>query len=108
METALPYVEDLVFERMDRDDYANLSKDEKKKAFTLAASEAISIAREEVLGEFMGSEQDKYFKFVFNNRPALDRRILNQAYARDNDGRTLEEDKAYAMQYEYEGALQLR
>jgi hypothetical protein len=108
MQQALPYIEELTLERMDREDYQSLSKSEKKKAFTLATREAIAIAREEVLGQFQGRDQATYHKFAFNNRPALDRRILNEAYARENDGRSIDEDEAYNRQYEYEGALQLR
>ena len=108
IETALPYVEELVFERLDREDYKDLSKDQQRLAFSETMREAVAIAREEVLANFADEDQKLYHKLVFNKMPAAQRRILNAAYARDNDGRTIDEDEAYDMHYEYLGELAVR
>jgi hypothetical protein len=107
IKSALPYVEELVFERMDREDYKDMSIYQKRIAFQTAMREAIATGREEVMGMFEAEQQDAYHKLVYNRLPADQRRIINAAYARDNDGRSIVEDKAYDRHYEYAGEIEM-
>ena len=105
---ALPYIEELVGERIDREDYKDLSKDQKNLAFSAAMREALTIARDEALANFSEEDQQVLHKITYYKLPARQRRIINDAYARDNDGRTIDEDKAFDMYYEYLGELAVR
>jgi len=107
IKTALPYVEQLVFERMDRGDYDDMSLYQKREAFTNAMRLAIKDARDEVMGMFEAEQQSAYHKLVYNRLPADQRRIISAAYARENDGRSIEEDKAYDRHYEYIGEIEM-
>ena len=107
IKTALPYVEQLVFERMDRGDYDDMSLYQKREAFTNAMRLAIKDARDEVMGMFEAEQQSAYHKLVYNRLPADQRRIISAAYARENDGRSIEEDKAYDKHYEYIGEIEM-
>ena len=107
IKASLPYVQELVFERMDREDYKDMSLYQKRIAFTNAMREAINTGREEVMGMFEAEQQDTYHKLVYNRLPADQRRIISAAYARENEGRSIEEDKAYDKHYEYIGEIEM-
>lgn len=107
IKASLPYVEELVFERMDRGDYDDMSVYQKRVAFKTAMQEAIATGREEVMGMFEAEQQDAFHKLVYNRLPADQRRIISAAYAKDNDGRSIEEDKAYDRHYEYFGEIEM-
>lgn len=107
IKASLPYVEQLVFERMDRGDYEDMTIYQKREAFTNAMRAAIKDGRDEIMGMFEAEQQDAYNKLVFNRLPADQRRIINAAYARDHDGRTIEQDKAYDRHYEYMGEIEM-
>lgn len=109
MKKALPYIEDMVIEKLDDPEYQSMSLYEKRIAFKTIMREAIGYGREEAKeGLFDTEEQEMmYHKMVFNRLPADERRILNAAYAREHDGRTIEQDKAYDMHYDYVPDLEM-
>jgi hypothetical protein len=43
---------------------------------------------------------------TFNRLPQQKRLAINELYAANNDGRTLDEDKAYEQVYKYEALLE--
>jgi hypothetical protein len=105
---ALPYIEELVGERIDREDYKDLSKDQKNLAFSAAMREAVANGRDEALANFSEENQQALHKLTYYKLPARQRRIINAAYARENDGRTIDEDNAFDRYYEYLGELAVR
>lgn len=101
MRAALPYMEPYVLQFMDTDLYESYSRDQKIRNLPPKIRQAIAAGRAEVLGTFSAEDEKTYHKLAFNKLPAIDRRIINDAYAKDNDGRSIDQDKAYEQFYNY-------
>jgi hypothetical protein len=65
-----------------------------------------TIARQITKGEMMAKDLNRVYKMRFNRLSAGQRRIINEEFARENDGVTLEEAEAYNRLDEYEARLQ--
>ena len=68
--------------------------------------ETLSMAREITQAKMTVEDRDRVNKMRFNKLPAVARRAINELYAVDNDGRTMDQDKKYNKVYEYEDRIQ--
>ena len=104
---ALPFIEELVVERIDSEEYKDMSVYQKRIMFRELMREAIQYGREEATGELFDTPEQEmqYHKMVFNRLPADQRRVINAAYAAET-GSTIEADNAYDQHYDYLGAVE--
>ena len=98
----IPRVENVI----SNPEYQKLDSARKNLALTNAIREMASVAREMTKGEMMAKDIGRIYKMRFNKLPEIQRKIINDEYAKDNNGVTLEEAKAYDRLDEYEGRLQ--
>lgn len=101
MQAALPYINEIVTQYMDTEVYQGYSRDQKIRNLPPVLRRTVAIGRSEVIGQLAAEDQKTYHMLTFNRLPDIDRRILNAAYAADNDGRSIDQDEAYDQYYNY-------
>jgi len=101
VEMANPMVIDRVEELMGNPDYNNLPVTEARYQLTKAVGEEMRLARENVKEDMEGVDKARIDKMTFNRLTADERRIINQRYANDNEGVTLEEANDYSALEDY-------
>jgi len=92
---------DRVEELMGNPDYNNLPVTEARYQLTKAVGEEMRLARETVKEDMEGVDKARIDKMTFNRLTADERRIINQRYANDNEGVTLEEANDYSALEDY-------
>jgi hypothetical protein len=85
--------------------YKQQSPDEKAERLTNAVRTSMTEARNKTDGKFMSEDLSRIKKMEFNKLPERQRRIINSRYAKDNDGKTLEEAKDYRAIDKYKALL---
>lgn len=85
--------------------YQALSPTEQKLALTNVVRDVTSIARDKTDGKFMSEDLLRVKKMRFDKLSQDQRKVINERYARDNDGVTLEEAKDYRAVDKYEAML---
>jgi len=100
-----PYVEQFVGKLIDSDRYLMMTPAQRKIAITNNMQYALSIGRSLAQAELTMSDRDRVNKMTFYKLPQRDRKAINELYADNNDGRTLDEDKAYDQVYKYKALL---
>jgi hypothetical protein len=85
--------------------YQQLSPTEQKLALTNVVRDVTSIARDKTDGKFMSEDLLRVKKMRFDKLSQDQRKVINERYARDNDGVTLEEAKDYKAVDKYEAML---
>ena len=85
--------------------YQALSPTEQKLALTNVVRDVTSIARDKTDGKFMSEDLLRVKKMRFDKLPQDQRKVINERYARDNNGVTLEEAKDYKAVDKYEAML---
>jgi hypothetical protein len=85
--------------------YQELSPTEQKLALTNVVRDVTSIARDKTDGKFMSEDLLRVKKMRFDKLSQDQRKVINERYARDNDGVTLEEAKDYKAVDKYEAML---
>jgi hypothetical protein len=100
-----PYIENFVGKLIDSDRYLNMTPAQRKIAITNNMQYALSIGRSLAQAELTMSDRDRVNKMTFYKLPQRDRKAINELYADNNEGRTLDEDKAYDQVYKYKALL---
>lgn len=86
---------DFVNEVIRRPDYKDSTSEEKKMKIDNAIKKATEIAKKETEGIFQQEFPDKIDRIRYLRLSSEEKKVVNQRYAKDNNGRTMEEDKAY-------------
>jgi hypothetical protein len=94
-----------VNELLSSDRYKEMTRAQKKLALSQNVRDALEVGRGITQGEMSAEDIGRLDKMKFNKLPAVKRAAINELYAEDNDGRTLDQDKAYDKVHEYEGLL---
>jgi hypothetical protein len=68
--------------------------------------EVLGVAREITQAKMSGTDRDRINKMRFNKLPPVARRAINELYAAENDGKTLDQNKDYGQVYKYEALIQ--
>jgi hypothetical protein len=100
-----PYIEKFVGKLLESDRYLNMTDAQRKLAITANMRYAMSIGRSLAQADLTMGDRARVNKMTFFNMPQRDRKAINELYAENNDGRTLDEDKAYDQVYKYQGLL---
>jgi hypothetical protein len=103
---SVPRVESMVGNLINSDRYKSYSVDQKRIAMRNNMEMALSIARAETQAKMTSADKDRVNKMKFDKNPAVVRRAINELYAQDNNGKTLEEAKDYGQVYKYEALIQ--
>ena len=85
--------------------YQALSPTEQKLALTNVVRDVTGIARDKTDGKFMSEDLLRVKKMRFDKLSQDQRKVINERYARDNNGVTLEEAKDYKAVDKYEAML---
>jgi hypothetical protein len=91
------YALDFVDEAIRRPDYKAGTSEEKKMMIDNAIKKAVEISKDRTEGTFQEKFPDKIDRIRYLRLPSEEKKIVNQRYARDHGGRTMEEDKAYNL-----------
>lgn len=78
-----------------RPDYVEGTSEEKKMLIDSAIKNAVEIAKKKTEGIFQQEFPDKMARIKYLELSNEKKKIVNQRYAKDHNGRTMEEDKAY-------------
>jgi hypothetical protein len=106
IENSRRYVQKFVGDMLDRDNYQEMTLNQRKIALTNNMQLAMGYGREITQAKMSMSDRDRVNKMTFNRLPQQKRLAINELYATNNDGRTLDEDKAYDQVYKYEALLE--
>jgi hypothetical protein len=68
--------------------------------------ETLSMAREITQAKMTVEDRDRVNKMRFDKLPAVARRAINELYAQENDGKTMDQNKDYGQVYKYEALIQ--
>jgi len=105
VESANPMVVAAIDRTMANDRYKALSPTEQKLALTNVVRDVTGIARDKTDGKFMSEDLTRVKKMRFDKLSADQRKVINERYAKDNEGVTLEEAKDYRAVDKYEAML---
>lgn len=105
VEVANPAVIQAIEKQVNDKRYQQLSPDEQVEKLTNAVRTVADVARNRTAATFMSEDMARIKKMEFNKLPERQRRIINSRYAKDNDGKTLEEAKDYRAVDKYKAML---
>jgi hypothetical protein len=105
VENANPMVVTAIERTMANDRYKALSPTEQKLALTNVVRDVTGIARDKTDGKFLSEDLTRVKKMRFDKLSADQRKVINERYAKDNNGVTLEEAKDYRAVDKYEAML---
>ena len=108
IKNANPIVLEQARAKMQSRQYQELPDTEKAIALKDVISDAVSIAREKTNSEYAAQDLLKVYKMKYNKLPKDIKTAINRRYKEDNDGRSIEEDKAYFQIDKYETELKAR
>jgi len=81
--------------------YQALPEIEQKKAIENVVKNILPVARQLTDAKFMNEDLNRVYKMKFNKLPEDTRKIINNRYATENNGKTLEETNDYMRVPEY-------
>jgi len=105
VKTANPLVTQFIDRAMVSERYKALSPTEQKEALQNTVRTAVKIARTQTEAKFTSEDIDATYKMKFNKLSADKRKIINERYAKDHEGVTLEQAKDYKAIHQYEASL---
>jgi len=103
---SVPLVERRLNMLLDSDRYKGFTLDQKRMAVATNMQETLQVAREITQAKMSGSDRERVNKMRFNRLPPVARRAINELYAAENNGVTLDEAKDYGKVYKYEALIQ--
>ena len=103
---SVPLVEQRLNALLDSDRYQKFTLDQKRMAVATNMQETLGIARAITQAKMTGADVDRVNKMRFNKLPPVARRAINELYAAENNGVTLDEAKDYGKVYKYEALIQ--
>jgi hypothetical protein len=102
---ANPLVLKAAGDRIKNKEYQALPDTEKAIAIKDTISDAVSTAREKTNAEYSAKDLELVYKMKYNKLPKAIRTAIDRRYKEDNEGRSIEEDKAYFQIDKYEAEL---
>jgi hypothetical protein len=92
---------DFVNSVIKRPDYVSGTSEEKKQTIDNAIREAVKFATADTEGQFAQDFPEKIDRIRYLRLTSEQKKIVNQRYAREHGGKTMEEDKAYKLLPQY-------
>ena len=106
IKTSIPYVESRITSLINSERYQGFTRDQQRIAMATNLQETLSMAREITQAKMTASDRDRVNKMRFNKLPAVARRAINELYAAEHDGKSMDQAKDYGQVYKYEALLQ--
>ena len=106
IKTSIPYVESRITGLINSDRYNSYTTDQKRIAMATNLQETLGMAREITQAKMTASDRDRVNKMKFNKLPAVARRAINDLYANDHEGKSMDQAKDYGQVYKYEAMIQ--
>jgi hypothetical protein len=103
---SVPIMEQRIGSLINSDRYKGFSTDQKRIALATNLQEALSVSRAVTQAKMSATDRDRVNKMRFNKLPAVARRAINELYAAENDGKTMDQNKDYGQVYKYEALIQ--
>lgn len=103
---SVPRVESMVGNLLKSDRYKGFTTDQKRIAMRNNMEMALEIARTETQSQMTIEDRDRVNKMKFDKHPSVIRRAINELYAQDHGGKTMDETKDYGQVYKYEALIQ--
>lgn len=103
---SVPRVESMVGNLINSDRYKGFTTDQKRIAMRNNMEMALQISRAVVQGKMSAEDRDRVNKMKFDKHPSVVRRAINELYAQDHGGKTMDEAKDYGQVYKYEALIQ--
>jgi hypothetical protein len=86
-------------------EYQKLDPKRQREALTNAIRQMTSVARDITRSEMMAKDINRIYKMRFNRLPETQRRIINEDYAKEHDGKTMEQANDFTKLDQYEAML---
>jgi len=105
---AIPLVDSRITSLINSDRYQAMTTDQKRLTFVknfTGERGVLNIARQMTQAQMSSTDRDRVNRMKFNKLPAVARRAINELYAQENDGVTLDAAKDYKEVYKYEALL---
>jgi hypothetical protein len=105
IDEAAPFIEKMSGSLLTAERYKSMTDLQKRLAMSTNTSEAVSFGRSIAQAKMTAKERDRMDKLTFNNLSADRRAAINELYAKDNKGVTMDEAKDYKRVYEYDAKI---
>ncbi len=103
---SVPFVERRLNTLLDSERYKGYTLDQKRLAVATNMQETLGMARDITQAKMTSEDRDRVNKMRFNKLPPVARRAINELYAKENNGTTMDEAKDYKQVYKYEALIQ--
>ena len=103
---SVPMVEKRMTDLIESDRYKGYTLDQKRLAAITTMQETLGISREMTQAKMTVSDRDRVNQLRFNKLPAVARRAINELYAAEHDGKSMDATKDYGQVYKYEAIIQ--
>jgi hypothetical protein len=103
---SVPMVERRMTDLIESDRYKGYTLDQKRLAAITTMQETLGISREMTQAKMTVSDRDRVNQLRFNKLPAVARRAINELYAAEHDGKSMDATKDYGQVYKYEAIIQ--
>lgn len=103
---SVPFVERRLNALLDSERYKGYTLDQKRLAVATNMQETLGMARDITQAKMTSEDRDRVNKMRFNKLPPVARRAINELYAKENNGTTMDEAKDYKQVYKYEALIQ--
>ena len=100
------YIQGIVGDLIKSDRYTEMTSAQKKLAVAENMHTALQIGRAMTEGQMLSEDIARVNKLTFNKLPQAKRKAINELYAEENEGRTMDQDEAYDRVHEYEAKIQ--
>lgn len=106
IEESGPYIENIVGGLLKSERYQSMTAPQRKLAIAENMKTALDVGRSIAQAELTASERSRIDKMTFNKLSQRERKAINELYAEENYGLTLDQDKAYDRTMEYKAKIQ--
>ena len=103
---SVPIMEQRIGSLINSDRYKGFTVDQKRMAMATNMQEALTVSREITQAKMTATDRDRVNKMRFNKLPPVARRAINELYANQHEGKTLDQAKDYGQVYKYEALIQ--
>lgn len=106
IDEAAGFIDKLSVKLLNSDRYKKMTDNQKRLAMTINTRQAITIGREIAQSKMTVKDAERMNKLAFNNLSADRRAAINELYAKEHDGVTMDEAKDYKRVYEYDAKIE--
>ena len=103
---SVPLTEQRINSLITSERYQGFTTDQKRMAIATNMQEALAVSREITQAKMTATDRDRVNKMRFNKLPPVARRAINELYANDHAGVSMDKAKDYGQVYKYEAMIQ--